>query len=149
MKKLVVFTLVFLMGCGSGGGGSSSSGFAGTWRGTYSLVSNGCPIPAESLFASVNEVNQDGDRIVVDGTGAFTLEGSTVGTDSFLVSRQLPNDACATPGDSATHGLTLEYANRRGNNATALLTEDFGVCGAYQGPGTGCQILWAADVVRD
>lgn len=149
MKKLIAFTLMFLMGCGSGGGGGSSSGFAGTWRGRFIQVSNGCPIPAGGDFDAVHVVNQDGDRIVVNGTGAFTMEGSTVGADSFLVSRELPRDACETSGDSASHDLILEYTNRTGDNATGLLTEAFGVCGAYQGPVTGCQMLWAADLVRD
>jgi hypothetical protein len=120
MKRFALVAVLLIVGCGSGGGDSNSSGDLPHVAGSYELT-NSNPALCEAVFDSNITVKQDGEDIIIeavhsgysDATGTIDNDGnvSATTTNDTQCEGQFVSGSCVitcTFTDGGTCDLTYD-----------------------------------------
>jgi len=118
---LAVFISSVISSCGGGGGGDdfTPKSFAGVWAGDMYTTSNTCSFITWSAGRVIHNVNQNGNRIVLDiPSGATTYEGTLDGADGFTVGQEVVNQPV---GNGVSCRLTVAMRYTAADKDAALV----------------------------
>ncbi len=144
IKNTALFHCLLLAaaGCGGGGGGGDTSGFAGFWDVSLSVVRNTCPFGAVNASGGLFEFNQVDDEIAVEG--AFHFAGFVTSESTFIATGQENVDCVDSRTNQPTGNVTVlvrtfNFEQTDSDNGRVEITAEYADCPG--GADSSCEIV--------